>query len=131
MHTAESLTDSSTTTPANELIFTLFFSAVVAGVAWFVARFVPEPFLFLAGALGFAVLGWLLGAMELASWWKVFIGLVGFGCFSGTWANLNHPEWWRFTLVTAVSVAIFWPSFAIGVRIRYTGKAAGSLQSSK
>lgn len=133
MHTSKALTDSSTTTTPepNDRAFTFLFSAVVAGVAWLLARFIPEPLLFLTGALGFIVLGFLLGAMELASRWKVFIGLVGFGYFFGTWTHFSHHEQWVYALTLAGSTAILWPSFVAGVHVRYIGHVGESFQSSK
>lgn len=135
MQPSKSLTDSSitatATATANDRTFTFIFSALVAGGAWLVARFVSEPFLFVAGAFGFFVLGFLLGAMELVSRWKVFIGLVGFGYFFGTWEYFHHPNGWVQAMAVVGSGVIFFPSFVAGAHIRYVAEAQQLIQSNE
>lgn len=122
--------DSSITSTTNDRTFTFLFSAFVAGVAWLLARFIPEPLFFLTGALGFVILGFLLGVMELASRWKVFIGLVGFGYFFGAWEYFNHPNVWVHAMAMVGSGVIFFPSFVAGAHIRYLEKAQAFIKSS-
>ena len=123
MSTSTSVESSIATPKTNDRLSTVIFSAVVAVGAWLLARFIPAPLFFLTGAFGFIVLGFLIGAMDLATRWKVFIGLAGFGYFFGTWEHVNHPQRWVYATALLGSGGTFLSGFMVGAYQRYIRQA--------